>query len=108
MLLVILNTAFYNIIWHFNYILLLYKKKIINRIVPAFFCIIECREGWYDMNCTQLCVGHCKDSVTCNHVTGHCDRGCAVGWKGDLCDEGISCNFTLPLYLTFYGPEIKL
>lgn len=60
------------------------------RIVAAFFCITECREGWYGLNCTEQCVGHCKDKAKCNHATGHCDRGCAAGWKGDLCDEGIS------------------
>lgn len=46
------------------------------------------------MNCTKQCVGHCRDEVSCNHVVGNCDRGCAAGWKGDLCNEGISCNST--------------
>uniref|UniRef100_A0A8W8NIG6 Multiple epidermal growth factor-like domains 10 n=1 Tax=Magallana gigas TaxID=29159 RepID=A0A8W8NIG6_MAGGI len=51
-------------------------------------CKLKCREGWYGMNCTKLCVGHCRDDAACNHVTGFCDRGCAAGWKGDLCGEG--------------------
>lgn len=50
------------------------------------------------MNCTKQCVGHCRDGAICNHVTGFCDRGCADGWKGDLCDEGISCYCTCTIF----------
>lgn len=46
-------------------------------------------EGWYGLNCSQKCVRNCKDGATCNHVTGLCDRGCAAGWTGILCNRGM-------------------
>lgn len=52
---------------------------------------LDCREGWYGINCTQHCVGQCKDGVTCNHVTGQCDEGCDAGSGGVLCDKGNTC-----------------
>lgn len=43
------------------------------------FCLIlwvffqtECEKTWYGVNCSQRCVGHCKDNDTCDHVTGQC------------------------------------
>uniref|UniRef100_A0A8W8NYI5 EGF-like domain-containing protein n=1 Tax=Magallana gigas TaxID=29159 RepID=A0A8W8NYI5_MAGGI len=50
-------------------------------------CKKECREGWYGINCSQQCVGHCRDGTFCNHVTGHCDRGCNTGWMGFICEK---------------------
>lgn len=49
---------------------------------------LACREGWYGDNCSQQCVGHCRDNSTCNHVTGQCDKGCAAGWTGIFCNKG--------------------
>eukprot|EP00105_Crassostrea_gigas_P038150 XP_019922298.1 PREDICTED: protein draper [Crassostrea gigas] len=51
-------------------------------------CDKECIEGRYGSKCLQQCSGHCRDSVTCNHVTGQCDGGCDIGWTGALCDKG--------------------
>lgn len=48
----------------------------------------ECREGWYSVDCSQQCAGHCRDGATCNHVTGLCDGGCDVGWTGYFCENG--------------------
>lgn len=53
----------------------------------------ECRGGWYGVNCSQQCSGHCKDNATCNYVTGQCDKGCEVGWTGTLCEQGIFSSF---------------
>lgn len=50
-------------------------------------CERGCREGLYGEKCRQQCSGHCKDNVTCNHVTGQCDEGCTTGWKGTMCDK---------------------
>ena len=47
-----------------------------------------CDGGWYGINCTQRCIGHCLNNVVCNHVTGLCDGGCAAGWKGYQCETG--------------------
>lgn len=52
------------------------------------FYVTGCKEGWYGVNCSLRCSGHCRDNTTCNHVTGRCDRGCDSGWKGDLCNKG--------------------
>lgn len=51
-------------------------------------CYRKCEEGWYGINCSQPCEGHCRDGITCNHVTGVCDGECDAGWKGFLCDKG--------------------
>lgn len=45
-------------------------------------------EGWYGNNCSQPCVGHCRDQATCNHVTGECKGGCDAGWIGIACENG--------------------
>lgn len=52
------------------------------------YFFLACREGWYGDNCSQQCVGHCRDNTTCNHVTGQCERGCAAGRTGTFCDNG--------------------
>lgn len=31
--------------------------------------------------------------MTCNHVTGQCDGGCATGWKDTTCNKGLTCDF---------------
>lgn len=51
---------------------------------------VECRDGWFGKNCTEPCANNCKENAACNHVTGLCDKGCAAGWIGPLCDRGIS------------------
>lgn len=59
----------------------------------------ECTEGWYGVNCSQPCLGHCRDGAICNPVTGKCDNGCDVGWTGSMCKNGkdicISLEFRL-------------
>lgn len=48
---------------------------------------LECEEGWFGVNCSQQCSGHCRDGSTCNHVTGLCDEGCNAGWTGYICEK---------------------
>uniref|UniRef100_K1PJI1 Scavenger receptor class F member 2 n=1 Tax=Magallana gigas TaxID=29159 RepID=K1PJI1_MAGGI len=50
------------------------------------YCNEKCKLGWFGENCSRLCVGHCKDGATCNHVTGQCNEGCGTGWKGFICE----------------------
>lgn len=50
--------------------------------------LIGCGHGYYSQDCKYQCPGPCKDNVTCNHVTGLCEEGCAAGWKGLNCDSG--------------------
>lgn len=68
-----------------------------------FIIWVECREGWYGVNCKQQCVGYCREGTTCNHVTGQCDRGCDAEWTGYMCDKCNFCNISCPIRL-----EIKL
>lgn len=56
----------------------------------AAFYWLECKEDWYGINCSQQCVGNCRNGTTCNHVTGRCDVGCSEGWTGSMCNEGDS------------------
>lgn len=53
------------------------------------FIFKACKEGWYGDNCSQQCVGHCRDNTNCNHVTGRCETGCAARWTGILCAKGV-------------------
>lgn len=52
-------------------------------------CDVGCKEGWYNVYCSQQCSGHCKDNNNCNHSTGQCDKGCDAGWTGAKCEKGI-------------------
>lgn len=49
---------------------------------------VECVEGWYGINCSKQCGGHCRDNIVCHHVTGQCDKGCDAGWTGYFCNKG--------------------
>lgn len=46
-----------------------------------------CDIGYYGRGCQQECSIFCKISHDCNPVSGHCNRGCKNGWKGDECLE---------------------
>lgn len=52
--------------------------------------IIECREGWYGVDCNKTCPLHCKGSTSCNHTNGLCDNGCTNGWYGSKCSQQCS------------------
>ncbi|XP_062573681.1 platelet endothelial aggregation receptor 1-like, partial [Saccostrea cucullata] len=54
------------------------------------FCDIECTHETFGLNCRHNCSGHCLEGISCNHVTGYCDKGCASGWTGKYCE--ISCD----------------
>lgn len=40
--------------------------------------------GYYGTGCMFEC-GHCKNSTTCDSVTGFCLEGCQEGWAGYKC-----------------------
>lgn len=67
--------------------------------------LIECNSGWFGINCSQQCVGHCKDDTTCNHVTGQCDRGCDAGWTRSLCEQG--GQIIVIYYTTIYNVKLS-
>ena len=58
-------------------------------MADRFILLLECNEGWYGFDCKLQCSGHCKDNAVCSHVSGLCDEGCVVGWKGNSCDKSI-------------------
>lgn len=51
-------------------------------------CDGGCIKGWFNVNCSQQCVGQCREDITCNETTGRCDEGCDAGWSGYECDKG--------------------
>lgn len=51
-------------------------------------CDRGCAYEWFGQYCNKKCIGHCKETASCNHVTGLCEGGCAAGWTGYKCDEG--------------------
>lgn len=53
----------------------------------------ECTERWFGVNCSQACDGHCRENMTCDHVSGECDRGCDAGWTGRMCGKGKYTSF---------------
>lgn len=53
-----------------------------------FYYLTGCKEGLYGNNCSQQCVGHCRDGGYCNYVNGRCDAGCVDGWTGNTCEKG--------------------
>lgn len=63
----------------------------------------ECTNGWYGLNCSHQCSGHCRDGVTCNPMTGQCDGGCNVGWTGVMCEKGKNTlEFSFFSFLCFF------
>lgn len=53
---------------------------------------LECPAGKYGKNCLQNCSENCYIAKTCDRKTSVCHKGCAVGWKLPLCNEG-TCIF---------------
>lgn len=45
-----------------------------------------CLHGVYGINCEQNCSTNCGVPGKCDRVTGKCEKGCQVGWKGSTCD----------------------
>lgn len=48
---------------------------------------LECNPGTYGAGCEKKCV--CPPGVSCDHVTGECQRKCPPGRHGENCDQGM-------------------
>lgn len=62
--------------------------------MPVMFYLIVffsgCPSGFFGRNCSEMCSGNCLHKSTCNVTTGYCDDGCAPGWSGADCSEGMA------------------
>lgn len=47
---------------------------------------VECDPGTYGAGCEKKCA--CPKGVSCDHVTGECQRKCPLGRHGENCDQG--------------------
>ena len=54
--------------------------------IKKFASASGCSAGQYGSECQQQC-GQCKDSGTCNTVTGICPDGCDRGWTTLYCND---------------------
>lgn len=61
--------------------------------------IIGCQMGTFGRNCNKTCSSNCRNRGICEKDTGRCIDGCAAGWKGDFCSEGMKI---FKIYLCFY------
>ena len=48
-----------------------------------FFLHPECREGYFGLQCRDVC--ECRNNATCNKVTGECS--CTPGYQGTYCSQ---------------------
>lgn len=50
--------------------------------------VIGCDDGTYGYDCGNNCSGHCLNDSSCNKQTGHCDKGCELGYTNTDCSKG--------------------
>ncbi|XP_062617055.1 multiple epidermal growth factor-like domains protein 10, partial [Saccostrea cucullata] len=56
-------------------------------------CDQVCEIGYFGLNCKSPCsITNCKDSTSCDHVTGGCQIGCVEGWVGTTCSGKRLCD----------------
>lgn len=53
--------------------------KLIFLFVTKCDSTTVCPDGWFGLDFKQKCSGHCRDSRTCNYVTGQCDGDVLLG-----------------------------
>lgn len=53
----------------------------------VFFHEIECSVGYFGVECRNKCSENCFETQKCDRVSGECDNGCKLGWKGGTCND---------------------
>ena len=65
---------------------------MINYRTYSFYYLLKilaaCPRGRYGYNCQENCGVNCGVPERCDRVTGQCEGGCQVGWKGTTCESG--------------------
>ena len=69
----------------------------INYRTYSFYYLLKifaaCPRGRYGYNCQENCSINCGVPERCDRVTGQCEGGCQVGWKGTTCESGKIMKF---------------
>lgn len=63
------------------------------------FPFAACDVGHFGEQCVEMC--HCAENVTCNAVSGDCPSGCADGWTGPSCSDGIFTSLAKTIGVEF-------
>eukprot|EP00105_Crassostrea_gigas_P007657 XP_011421974.2 PREDICTED: multiple epidermal growth factor-like domains protein 6 [Crassostrea gigas] len=64
------------------------NRSYLNGCASGFYgdkCKLACPDGCYGINCQEQCNINCGVPYRCDRVTGQCEGGCQVGWKGETC-----------------------
>lgn len=76
-------------------LLLLYTVCGLFNCVRATACITDL----YGIRCPAMCNKNCAYPGICSPITGECQKGCTVGWRGLTCEErcpegtfGVNCS----------------
>ena len=57
-------------------------------IFSKYYFPTECDGGMFGKYCNESC-GKCLNDGQCHHINGSCLNGCASGYRGINCTEGI-------------------
>ena len=70
---------------------------MINYRTYSFYYLLKifeaCPSDRYGYNCQENCSINCGVPERCDRVTGQCEGGCQVGWKGTTCESGKNKKF---------------
>lgn len=63
---------------------LMHDTLFIFELIPFFFILVECDDGFYNRLCTGVC-GNCKNGAYCEKENGYCPNGCIYNFKYPFC-----------------------